>query len=422
MEGINLAASFRLRTRLGLTLLAFATIISSKFYQMSSILRDLMPVHEGDVLSAILEATAGASKQLQAYDTLSSSKCAINLYGLPRSFKRLVLPSFVEHVVKPNLKHNCDYFVHYHALTHEAGGRSGYGGSIVPTEILALEDALRKVVEASRVNSTSPQSIRMPIVAFSSDTEEEFQARYRNFTDVIETAKAANGDLLYLPTKTRSYTKDTIVNIFKMWHSQQAVWNLMEEHNRQYEQVGMFRSDVFYVTDIDIYSTGEKEDDQQQKDGREGPVGQDAPHNRSSVAIVPAFAKGPVNDRFISGPYEAVKIWAAERFQRLEHHVHVTIPRKARGFALHSERFLSLTIFPAIRSEAGIPVVEDRRLCFLRARVDGTIWVNDCGDRGKPSRWKLEAERILQRECSRIHPLVASENATVKGGVKIIEC
>jgi len=81
-----------------------------------------------------------------------------------------------------------------------------------------------------------------------------------------------------------------------------------------------------------------------------------------------------------------------------------------------------LTVFPAIREEAGTAIVEDDRICFLRARVDGTIWVNDCGSDGKPARWKLEAERILQRSCSPIHNLVRTEDAKVRAGVKIIKC
>ena len=404
MASTQLANSIRVSMRFGLTFFAFVTVISNEFIQLSPVLRELMETP--------------TVYYNQHYNNPTSAKCAINLYGLPRSFRRLVLPSFVEHVVKPNLKYNCDYFVHYHAVTKEAPGRSGYGGTIDPNQIFDLEAAVREVVALARSNSTHPEAIRMPIVAFASSTEEEFQTLYRNYTDVIETEKVANGALLYLPSRASSYTKETVVNIFKMWHSQQAVWNLMEEHSRNYEQVGMFRADVFYVTDIDIFSNGRQNN--QIHDVQEPNNGRNAQQNRSAVAVVPSFAKGPVNDRFICGPYAAVKIWAAGRFQRMDHHLHVTIPRKAPGFALHSERYLSLTIFPAIETETGTPIIEDRTICFLRARVDGTIWVNDCG--GKAERWKREIERILQRDCSEVHRLEATEKATVKANVKIISC
>jgi hypothetical protein len=58
-------------------------------------------------------------------NTPPEERCAINLFGLPRSFQSLVLPSFIENVIWPNAAHNCDYFVHYFNLTQEAAGRSG---------------------------------------------------------------------------------------------------------------------------------------------------------------------------------------------------------------------------------------------------------------------------------------------------------
>lgn len=52
----------------------------------------------------------------------------------------------------------------------------------------------------------------------------------------------------------------TVDNIVKMWHSIEQVWNLMEQHAQQahitYDRVAMLRSDVVYMTPIDIWDTG----------------------------------------------------------------------------------------------------------------------------------------------------------------------
>ncbi|KAL3893640.1 MAG: hypothetical protein SGARI_008033 [Bacillariaceae sp.] len=79
----------------------------------------------------------------------------------------------------------------------------------------------------------------------------------------------------------------------------------------------------------------------------------------------------------VYGPYEAVKIWATQRFDRLEQHVLSYEP----GYGLHSERFLNHSIFGAIRDELGYEVVADPNVCFFRARADGTVWINDCATR-----------------------------------------
>ena len=47
----------------------------------------------------------------------------------------------------------------------------------------------------------------------------------------------------------------------------------------EYERVGMFRIDVSYVTPIDIFKAGNEHD------------------TENRVAVIPAFAKFPVNDR-----------------------------------------------------------------------------------------------------------------------------
>ena len=46
----------------------------------------------------------------------------------------------------------------------------------------------------------------------------------------------------------------------------------------------------------------------------------------NEAAVIPGFAMFPVNDRMIYGPYAAVKIWATERFRRIDDHVQKVEP------------------------------------------------------------------------------------------------
>ena len=154
---------------------------------------------------------------------------------------------------------------------------------------------------------------------------------------------------------------------------------------RNYSRVAMLRNDVVYVTPFDIYKT-----DCRSSYDRE-----------NKYAVVANWARFPVNDRMLYGPYPAVKVWATERFTRLEEHVLTYEP----GYGMHSERFLNHSIFPAIRN-LGIPVVANPDICFLRARADGSLWSNDCATRNGAARGfrnknktKALVESIVGRSC-----------------------
>jgi hypothetical protein len=280
-----------------------------------------------------------------------TAKCAINLFGLPRAFQSLVLPSLVKNVIQPNAIHNCDYFVHYYNLTEETAGRSGGGGRINPDEILLFKQAVQDV---------SPQSI----VEFHYDTEEAFWDRYQPLINRIRTTNATDGHYLYFPWRAKTYKHPiTTDNIIKMWHSIQSAWNLMMEHetltSQPYTRVAMLRSDVVYMTPINVFEISRRKVLDNEK-----------------AALVPAFGRHPVSDRIIVGPRDAVKVWATERFDRLETHV-TFVQEHNPGWGMHSEKFLNWTIFPAIR-ETGTSIVEDDYLCFFRARADETVWISDC--------------------------------------------
>jgi hypothetical protein len=292
-----------------------------------------------------------SSIQQQEHDAVD--RCAINFFGLPRAFESLVLPSIIKHIIIPN--HNCDYYVHYYYMTEELQGRSGNGGTIDPTAILLLRDAVHKV-------SIDRGDKVLPIVEFVFDKEEDFWNKYTNLIHRIRTT-IVNGKYLYFPWKAKTYRHPvTTDNIIKMWHSIQSAYQLMEDVAKQkninYNTVAMLRSDVVYVTPINIH---------------------DAPITENKLQLtpvtIPNFGKHPVSDRIIYGPKDAVQIWATQRFINLERHVDFILHNDP-GWGLHSERFVNYTLFPLIRNITSIHL--HPTLCFFRARADESVWVSDC--------------------------------------------
>ena len=305
--------------------------------------------------------------------------CAINLYGLPRSFKDLVLPSFIQNVVIPNQKYGCDFFVHYHHRLSEPPGRDGRGGTLNPDEILLLRSAI--------VNATDYQ----PTIEFTKTTEDEFASSYRALLQELHTARDKHGALLYMPVNHPSYDYDTVNNVVRMFHGQTAAWELMlsfeqatSMHNlHHYSRIAMLRNDVFYTSPVDIYKLPDGSTD-----------------DLNEFAVIPGFSQHPVNDRLIYGPRDAVRLWADNRFERLWQHIQ-HIQKHHPGDGIHSERFLAFTIFPAIR-DAGVPILVDSAICFLRVRSDQSIRLDDCRQRGASvDATQRAVEFILQRTCQR---------------------
>jgi len=147
-------------------------------------------------------------------------------------------------VLQPNLQHNCDIYVHSPLLDKEAPGRSGNGGTIDPTAIYLLQDAIHTLYH----NTTDSM---LPHVAITADSEQDFW-RLRNATiqKFRNTKSNTTNRLLYFPWATRNYQYPTTMdNIVRQWHSLEAVWNLTEseakERSVKYTRVAMLRSDVF---------------------------------------------------------------------------------------------------------------------------------------------------------------------------------
>jgi len=299
----------------------------------------------------------------------TNSSCAIMFFGLPRSFKRYVLPSVIRNVVLPNMKHGCDFFVHYYQIDKEEAGRSGHGGEINADDVLLLENAIQAIYNDTTMNlrKDTPADIvnKPPSISFISDTNDTFWdvrgeqvLKYRN-------TRRNNGHYLYYPQKVTTYVyPSTMDNIVKQWHSINAVWERMEsiskEQEKTYDRVAMLRSDVIFLHPIDIYVT----------------------HNltrdvNNEYLTIPDWAGWPVNDRMVSGPYEAVKVWATERFERLTKYVR-TNPVARAGYGMHPERFLKNSLLPHIQENLGYKLDMNKRFCFVRVRADGGVWIDDC--------------------------------------------
>jgi len=204
---------------------------------------------------------------------IGKDRCAINLWGLPRAFKSLVLPSLIKNVIRPNADYGCDYFVHYYEVTEEAAGRSGAGGSINFEDIKLLERAVHKVAR--------DRNLTLPHVGFSSDRMETFKERYAGLLTRIRTEKNSKGKLRIFPYAAPTFTIETTDNIVKMWHTIQESWSAMQSHaglqRFSYERVAMLRSDVVYVTPIDVYEMRPGEKD-----------------TSNEIAVIPGFGRYPI--------------------------------------------------------------------------------------------------------------------------------
>jgi len=270
----------------------------------------------------------------------------------------------IKNVIIPNIHYDCDYFVHFYNVTYEPPSRSGKGGPIMPEDVYLLREAVHRIaMRAGR---------QLPHVGFTLDTEAKFERKHAVLLRKIRNEDGRNP----FHGNEQTYTVETYVNIIKMWYSISSVWEFMREHasfqNIRYDRVAMMRSDVVYLTQIDIFQSA--------------PDGIFDRFNNQSV--IPGFAGFPVNDRMFYGPYEAAEIWATGRFSRLDDYIY------KMHRPLHSEQFLAAKILPAIRARS-ISVGVDPGICFWRARADRSVW-NDCG--GLDSQGLLE--NLFNRSCS----------------------
>lgn len=346
---------------------------------------------------------------------IEKEQCALLFIGLPRSFQTMVLPSIQQNILEPNVRYQCDVFVHFYKQDSEPKGRMNSGGIIDYEEIFLLENATKQVSLSYQSRGKSNNSTRrIPKVEFIYDTPESFNEtrwellkKYREetFTIVGNNKKNVTFAKYSTPERFGNFTEQIVTNMIKQWHSIEQAFHLMESqhsennnNNKKYSRVGIFRSDVMFMTPIDIYDLG-------------------LVHNSNSTTpstftrkydgqneyfVTPAFCMYPVNDRMIYGPYEAVKIWATKRFEHVEQKSNAfqkyllatssssTQPNnnnnenekeKIKNIPkieiLHPESLLKTHTFPAMQ-KLEYKGIFNEQICFLRTRPGNRAILGDC--------------------------------------------
>ncbi|KAL3933027.1 MAG: hypothetical protein SGBAC_010574 [Bacillariaceae sp.] len=327
-------------------------------------------------------------KSWQTYDgPENQDRCALCFFGLPRAYKTMVLPSIVRNLLIPNARHNCDIYVHYYKVYEEDAGRRNRGGKINPDDIFLLEEAAKQT-SAKYGNKDGRNAGRVPNIQFTYDTDDMFLEKRKELLDKYHNTMGSDGKPAYFPWGTKTYTSASLDNMVRQWHSIEFAFKLMDFHAKQkgvtYSRVGMFRNDAMYLTTIDIALLDKGVAD-----------------TKNKVISVAPFARYPINDRMVYGPYDAIKIWSTKRFELIENRVALA---QDPGFEMHSERFLNGTVFPAMEA-LGYTTEMNRDVCFARTRADEAALANDCTvggmTRGFGSVNKKElVESIVGKKCT----------------------
>jgi hypothetical protein len=90
-----------LKSFLFLTILAVTTFLHA--------VHDMYQWKQASIQEVLQVASTTTTPKVEAPD-----RCAINLFGLPRAFRSLTLPSLIKNVIELNA--DCDYFVRHCAL------------------------------------------------------------------------------------------------------------------------------------------------------------------------------------------------------------------------------------------------------------------------------------------------------------------
>jgi hypothetical protein len=180
--------------RIACTLLSCVAICKFLVFHYTFSNQDIASVLQRQSSLRVSHITTTTSSSLKEGGAAIGS-CAINLYGLPRKFKDLVLPSLIVNVLEPNAHYECDYYVHYYDRTEESdyrGADRGRAGIIDPEEVRLLTDAAQEA-HASYFNGNNG---RIPNVEFVKDSEDGFFQQHNPLLKKIYSARGDNGQLL----------------------------------------------------------------------------------------------------------------------------------------------------------------------------------------------------------------------------------
>ncbi|KAL3927494.1 MAG: hypothetical protein SGBAC_013065, partial [Bacillariaceae sp.] len=325
--------------------------------------------------------------------------------GLPRSYANVVLKKKEKHILKPNAHHLCDIFVHYFHQTNEAAGRYNNGGDINPDEILRLQESVEQLYRTTLNSTTSTMNMNMNMnttststatakltILFANDTNEAFFEKQSANLHKYHTTLDRKGHQVYFPWRS-NWSNSSLDNMIRQWHSIEGVFDMMSRYQKQhrnieYTRVAMLRNDVVYLTPIDIMKMDNGTLD-----------------INNEYYVIPNFAKYPMSDRMIYGPYNAVQVWAKQRFQLVEQRIQT---QQDFGWKMHSERFMNSTVLPAIQA-LGYQRNLNRDICFFRARTGQMLMASDCFMAGSvrgfvknQTNIRKVVEDTVDRNCSNV--------------------
>mmetsp|Transcript_26386 Transcript_26386/g.40500 ORF Transcript_26386/g.40500 Transcript_26386/m.40500 type:complete len:412 (-) Transcript_26386:112-1347(-) len=263
--------------------------------------------------------------------------CALLFFGLVKDFETLAYPSIRQNIIANNPK--CDIFLHTYNITF------------------------------TPVNPRNNEPHPFPINA-----SQAYLLTNNVTMDTEESFLTANSAFL---NHSRKFTTDkwgsccqSHDNMIRQWFSIKGVWDLMEDHERKalarkgtvggdndqpnhnmgqtqttyYDQVGLFRLDLYYPTPIDIFE---------------------------SNASMPDFALFPVNDRLFYGLRTYASIWAHRlAFVDIFETQYMNLVENRQGY--HSEYFLH-----SLLQHYHIPYTLSNT-CAWRIRNGPRLQITDC--------------------------------------------
>ena len=310
-EKVSTSSGATLLSRASVTLDdAFCRDVGTNYSSGPTITKDTRP--------STRKTTATISHGAQGQISRKNRTCALLFFGLVKHFKELALPSIQRNIIEKN-KH-CDIFAHTTNVSY------------VPT------NPRNKEVE---LVTASPFEVFLLTKNVVMDTVDTFYHERWAFLQHTQ--------LNYHRRWGQCCTSHN--KMVKQWHSIDKVWNLMKQHVKNgtgvshYEQVGLFRLDLYYASPVDIFD--------------------------SDASLASFHRWGGVNDRMFYGRYNHAEKWAHRfEFSKTFEKLYMNRPGQKQGY--HAETFVkSLLLHYKIS-------VLMKDICFWRIRTGFRIQVIDC--------------------------------------------
>ena len=301
------------------------------------------PLHQSASESANRSALGSVLKPVQQ-SAHESEPCALLFFGLAKEFKSTILPSIQKQIIQHN--QHCDIFLHTYNITEVPRNvRNGETGS----SRMNVAEAYLLVTNNNAIDvDVDDHIIIESIDSFYNKRGQDLNRTRKNFHKIFWGECCVSHD-----------------NMIKQWHSIEGAWDLMRAHEKKmllplhdnatsgsihtnatyYKHVGIFRSDVFYITPIKV---------------------------NDAVAVIPSFHSNfGYCDRLFIGEYKYARIWASKRFD--------FIPIFENQYMDIKNGYHSETLLKNMLNHYKVPVVKEQ-ICFMRVRAGPRIMKGDCGE------------------------------------------